>query len=83
MRQARWARIRKEINMFNWFKSGSNVNGLIRHKITGITNRQLEEHLATFYRQAERCGEKIVRMKMVVRSSIDARNNYAIIWTKR
>lgn len=69
--------------MFNWFRSGPNVNGLIRHKIAGFTNDQLEEHLASFYRQAEKCGEKIVRMKMVVRSSLDVGDNYAIIWTER
>ena len=70
-----------KVNMFNWFKSSPNVNGLMRHKITAITPHQLEENLASFYRQAEKCGEKIVRMKMVIRASSDLRNNYAIIWT--
>lgn len=82
MRRAGWGRIKKEISMFNWFKSNPNVDGLMRHKIVGITANQLEGHLESFYRQAEMCGEKIVRMKMVIRSSSDIRDNYAIIWTK-
>lgn len=64
--------------MFNWFKS----DGLKRHKISGVTSRQLDEHLILFYRHANECGEKIVRMKMVIRASSELRNNYAIIWTK-
>ena len=72
-----------KVSMFKWFKSNPNVNGLMRHKITAITPHQLEENLASFYRQAEKCGEKIVRMKMVLRSSLDVRSDYAIIWTER
>lgn len=72
-----------KISMFKWFKSNPNVNGLMKHKIAGITPHQLEEHLASFYRQAEKCGEKIVRMKMVLRSSLDVRSDYAVIWTER
>ena len=70
-----------KVSMFKWFKFNPNVNGLMKHKIVAITPHQLEEHLASFYRQAEKCGEKIVRMKMVLRSSFDIRNDYAIIWT--
>lgn len=69
--------------MFNWFKSNPNVGGLMRHNITAITPYQLEEHLALFYRHAEKCGEKIVRMKMVLRPSLCVRNHCAIIWTER
>ena len=36
-----------KVNMFNWFKSSPNVNGLIRRKITAITSHQSEEHLAS------------------------------------
>lgn len=68
--------------MFSWFKNNPNLGGLMRHEISGITPHQLEEHLASFYRQAEKCGEKIVRMKIVLRASLDFRNNYAIIWTE-
>ena len=72
-----------KVSMFKWFKSNPNVNGLMKHKIAAITPYQLEGHLASFYRQAEKCGEKIVRMKMVLRSSLDVRSDYAIIWTER
>ena len=72
-----------KVRMFKWFKSNPTVNDLMKHKITAITPYQLEGHLASFYRQAEKCGEKIVRMKMVLRSSFDIRDDYAIIWTKR
>ena len=71
------------VSMFKWFKSNPNVNGLMKHKITAITSHQLEENLASFYRQAEKCGEKIVRMKMVLRSSLDVRSDYAVIWAER
>ena len=64
--------------MFNWSKS----DGLKRHKISGVTSLQLDEHLILFYRHAGECGESIVRMKMVIRPISDLRNNYAIIWTK-
>ena len=72
-----------KVSMFNWFEGGPNINGLMKHKITAITPHQLEESLASFYRQADKCGEKIVRMKMVLRSSLDVRSDYAIIWTER
>ena len=67
-----------KVSMFKWFKSNPNANGLMKHKIAAITPHQLEGHLASSYRQAEKCGEKIVRMKMVLRSSLDVRSDYAM-----